>query len=161
MPSIFQALAMAIAVLGTGTATVSVLNTDIPDMAIPAADWQASGSLDGMDFAITATFDQNDAVETDILRFADGRFHSVDCERYCNFGWTGYQTWTDGDVTHFAAVTRCPTAPHTVVWHGQVVGDEIAVEMSWTTRRWYWTHQITGTGTGSLAEDLDGAAAAG
>jgi hypothetical protein len=150
---------MTIAVLGTGTATVSVLNSDIPDMPVPQADWVAGQALDGMDFAITATIDQNGAEETDVLRFADGQFQSVDCEVYCNFGWTDYQTWSEGEVIHFTVTTRCPTAPHTVVWHGQVTGDQIEVEMSWTTRRWYWTHQITGNGTGALTEFTETAAA--
>jgi hypothetical protein len=150
---------MTIAVLGAGTATVSVMNSDVPDMPVPEADWAAGQALDGMDFAITAVIDQNGAVETDVLRFADGRFQSVDCETYCNFGWTDYQTWAEGDVIHFTVTTRCPTEPHTVVWHGQVTGDQIEVALSWTTRRWYWTHQITGTGTGQLTDLADDAAA--
>ena len=159
MPPIAQAFALVVAVLGTGTATVWVMNSDVPDLHVPEADWQPGHVLDGMDFAITATIDQNGAEETDILRFADGRFHSVDCELYCEFGWTDYQTWTEGEVVHFTVTTRCPTAPHTVVWHGQVVDGQIAVDMSWTTRRWYWTQQITGSGTGTLTETTVTAAA--
>jgi hypothetical protein len=152
MSPVVQAFAMIVAVLGTGTATVSVMKPDMPDLAVPAAAWQPGHALDGMDFAISATIDQNGTEETDILRFVDGQFQSVDCERYCEFGWTDYQTWTEGEVVHFTVTTRCSTAPHTVVWHGQVAGDEITVDMSWTTRRWYWTHQITGSGTGTLTE---------
>ncbi|NKX43162.1 hypothetical protein [Roseicyclus persicicus] len=153
MTPILKAAAMAAVVLGTGAATVSVMNSDIADMPVPSANWQAGHELDGMDFAVTAVINENGAEETDVLRFADGRFHSVDCETYCNFGWSGYQTWTEGEVIHFTATTRCPTAPHTVVWLGQVVDGRIEVAMSWTTRRWYWTQQITGTGHGTLSAD--------
>jgi hypothetical protein len=154
MTPILQAIGLATVVIGTGAATVTVLNDDIPDMPIPAAEWAPSGALDGRSFAITADLSASDAPETDVLRFDGGRFHSVDCERYCAFGWTDYQTWEAGETIHFTATTRCPTAPHTVVWHGQVTGDEIAVEMSWTTRRWYWTHQITGVGHGTATDHV-------
>jgi hypothetical protein len=161
MTPIAQAAAMVVMVLGTGAATVSVMNEDIPDMPVPSADWSAGHELDGMDFPIMAVIHQNGAEETDVLRFVDGRFQSVDCQLYCDFGWTDYQTWTEGDVIHFTVTTRCQTAPHTVVWVGQVADGQIEVEMSWTTRRWYWTHQITGTGSGSLADPAEGATTGG
>lgn len=156
MTPILQVLGLAAAVLGTGAATVSVMNSDVPDMAVPDADWAPSTALDGRAFSIVADLDTSDAPETDVLLFRDGQFQSTDCEDYCNFGWTDYQTWTEteagAEIVHFTVTTRCPTAPHTVVWVGQVMGDEIEVEMSWTTRRWYWTHQIMGTATGQITE---------
>jgi len=154
MTPILQAIGIATVVLGTGAATVSVLNEDIPDMVVPDAAWVAGSALDGRSFEIVADLSTSDTPETDILRFEDGQFLSVDCERYCAFGWTEYQTWHEGETVHFTVTTRCPTAPHRVVWHGQVTGDEIAVDMSWTTRRWYWTHQIIGSGFGSETEHL-------
>ena len=131
---------------------MSVLNEDIPDMEVPAAAWAQSGALDGLSFAITAELSASEEPETDVLRFVDGQFQSVDCERYCAFGWTDYQTWQEGETIHFTVTTRCETAPHRVVWHGQVTGDVIEVAMSWTTRRWYWTHQITGQGQGTAID---------
>jgi hypothetical protein len=53
-------------------------------------------------------------------------------------------------VTHFTATALCPDAPHTVVWYGTVTGDEVAVEVTWTTRRWYWTNQIAVRGSGTV-----------
>ena len=156
MTPIVQAAAIAAVTLGTGAATMSVMTRDIPDMPVPAAAWAPGEALDGRSFHIEAVLQPNDETDTDTLRFADGAFMSMGCEEYCNFGWSEYRTWTDGDVIHFTAATKCPTAPHTVVWHGQVTGDTIAVEMSWTTRRWYWTRQITGTATGSALSPATG-----
>jgi len=148
MTPIAQAAAIAVVTLGTGAATVSVLNGDIPDMAVPEAEWSAGHELDGRAFHIEAMLD-NGQTDVDELRFADGGFISMGCEEYCDFGYSDYRTWVDADgVIHFTATADCPTAPHRTVWHGQVAGDEITVEMSWTTRRWYWTHQINGAGGG-------------
>jgi len=157
MTPMVQAASLAVLTLGTGATAVSVLNEDMPDMAVPNMAWVETGALDGKAFAISATLD-NGEHQTDELRFRDGGFLSVDCELYCNFGFSDYQTASVGDVIHFTATARCPTAPHTVVWYGRVEGDEIDVEMSWTTRRWYWTHQILGSGGGVA---IDGAGIAG
>lgn len=150
MTPITQAAAIACITLGTGAAAVSVLNPDVPDLTVPEADWSTGQALDGKSFFIQAELDNGAEGETDTLVFEDGRFMSMDCETYCNFGFSEYRTWIDGDAIHFTTVAKCPTAPHTVVWHGWIVDDQITVDMSWTTRRWYWTHQITGTGSGSL-----------
>jgi len=149
MTPIAQAAAIALLTAGTGAATVSVLNGDVPDMTVPDAAWSAGTELDGRAFFIEAELD-NGQTDVDELRFVDGGFISMGCEEYCAFGLSDYRTWVDdAGVIHFTSTARCPDAPHTVVWHGQVAGDEMTVEMSWTTRRWYWTHQIIGTGTGS------------
>lgn len=152
MTPLVQVAAIAVLTFGTGAAAVTVMNQDIPDLDIPEAAWSPGHELDGMVFQIDAMLD-NGQPQTDELRFQDGGFLSVDCEEYCNFGYSDYQTWVDDGVIHFTATARCPTAPHTVVWHGQVADDQIAVEMSWTTRRWYWTHQIKGVGDGPATHD--------
>lgn len=149
MTPITQAAAIACITVGTGAAAVSVMNEDIPDLVVPEAAWTAGHELDGKSFFINAELDNGATGETDTLVFKDGQFISMDCEEYCNFGLSDYQTWTDGTVIHFTSVAKCRTAPHTVVWHGQVVGDQVSVEMSWTTRRWYWTHQINGIAEGT------------
>ena len=84
----------------------------------------------------------------DLLIFRDGTFQSVDCQNYCDFGWSEYRTKEIGGVIHFAVRTVCPDAPHTVVIYGQVDGDDITLDSTWTTRRWYWTNQIVITATG-------------
>ena len=93
-------------------------------------------------------------LEDDII-FRDGTFQSTDCENYCNFGWSDYQTKTIDGVIHFTSTAICPDAPHTVVWYGRVTGDDVVIDGTWTTRRWYWTNQIEVHATGSVAPSVD------
>ena len=148
MTPMTQAAAIAAVTLGTGAATMSVMNEDIPDMTVPEMAWSDGGELDGRVFRIEADLDNGQA-DVDELRFADGGFMSMGCEESCAFGFSDYRTRVDdAGVIHFTTTARCPTAPHTVVWYGQVIDDRMDVRMSWTTRRWYWTHQINGIGAG-------------
>lgn len=152
MPQIIQVAAIAIATLGTGAATMSVMNEDIPDLQVPEGAWVSAGALDGRAFTMVGTVTESGAVLEDELLFRDGTFQSVDCQNYCDFGWSDYQTKDIDGVIHFTATTRCPDAPHTVVWYGQIDGDAITLEATWTTRRWYWTNQIALEATGTATE---------
>lgn len=159
MPQILQVAAIALATLGTGAATMTVLNEDIPDFQVPEGAWTASGALDGRSFDILGTDPKSGAVLEDLVVFRDGMFQSVDCQNYCNFGWSDYQTKEIDGVVHFTARTICPDAPHTVVWYGRVDDDKVVVDGTWTTRRWYWTNQIVITATGKsvpTSEDVAG-----
>lgn len=148
MPQIVQVGAIALATLGTGAATMSVMNEDIPDLQVPDGDWSARGDLDGRSFDILGRDIESGAVLEDLIHFRDGAFQSVDCQRYCDFGWSDYETQKIDGVIHFTARTICPDAPHTVVWYGQVQADTIRLDATWTTRRWYWTNQIALTAEG-------------
>ena len=158
MPQIIQVAAIAVATLGTGAATMTVMNEDIPDLQVPEGAWEASGALDGRVFTVTGTDAESGAVLEDELIFREGTFQSTDCEEYCNFGWSDYQTKDVDGVIHFTATTLCPDAPHTVVWYGQIDGDAVTFEVTWTTRRWYWTNQMMLEGSGT-ASDFDAATA--
>ncbi|WGH79650.1 hypothetical protein [Jannaschia ovalis] len=150
MPPVLYATVVAIFALGAGAATVSSLKDDIADLAVPDAPWQPGG-LDGRVFATSDVIHETDTVMEDELHFRNGRFQSARCQEYCDFGWSEYRTWQQDDVIHFTATTRCPDAPHTVVWLGTVTGDAIAFKGTWTTRRWYWTRQLNATGAGREA----------
>lgn len=152
MSQILQIAAIVVATLGTGAATLTVMNDDIPDLAIPEGDWAATGALDGMTFQIYGEDLSNDsgAVLEDSIVFRDGTFQSTDCEEYCNFGWSDYETKEIDGIIHFTATALCPDAPHTVVWYGTVTGDDVAVDVTWTTRRWYWTNQIPIRAVGTI-----------
>lgn len=158
MTQILQIAAIALATCGTGAATLSVMNEDIPDLAIPEGNWAVTGTLDGMTFKIHGKDLSSGAELEDEIHFRDGTFQSADCEEYCNFGWSDYVTKQVDGVTHFTATTICPDAPHTVVWYGTVTGDTVALDVSWTTRRWYWTNQISlrGSGTARPIEAVTG-----
>lgn len=155
MTQLLQIAAIAVATLGTGAATMTVMNEDIPDLAVPEGDWKAGHELDGRSFEILGTDVASGAVLDNRIMFRDGTFQSADCQTYCNFGWSDYQTKVVDGVVHFTARTVCPDAPHTVVWYGTVTDDQVVVDGTWTTRRWYWTNQIEITATGV---DVPGAA---
>jgi len=142
MPQLLQIAAIAVATFGTGAATLSVMNEDIPDLAVPEGDWATSDALDGMTFTINGEDLSSGAALEDKIIFRDGTFQSADCEEYCKFGWSDYQTKEIDGVIHFTTTAICPDAPHTVVWYGTVTGDDVVVDVTWTTRRWYWTNQI-------------------
>ncbi|SMY06245.1 hypothetical protein [Flavimaricola marinus] len=158
MTQVLQIAAIAIATFGTGAATLSVMNEDIPDHVVPDGDWAATGALDGMTFRIYGGDADSGAVLEDDIVFRDGTFLSVDCENYCNFGWSDYQTKEIDGVMYFTTTAICPDAPHTVVWYGMITGDEVSIEGTWTTRRWYWTNQIAiqATGTATPPEAVSG-----
>jgi hypothetical protein len=159
MPQILQVAAVAIATLGTGAATMSVMNRDIPDLAVPEGDWANGSALDGRAFEILGTDLASGAVLEDKIIFRDGAFQSVDCQEYCDFGWSAYETKVVDGVVHFTARTICPDAPHTVVWYGTVTGDTVEMDVTWTTRRWYWTNQIAIRASGtSVALEATGLA---
>jgi hypothetical protein len=152
MTQLLQVAAIALATAGTGAATLTVMNEDIPDLAVPDGPWVTDGALDDRAFRITGVdLDSGAALEDEVL-FRDGTFQSVDCQEYCDFGWSDYKTKEIGGVTYFTATTLCPDAPHTVVWYGAVEGDEITLELTWTTRRWYWTNQIAIEASGTATE---------
>lgn len=156
MPQILQVAALVLATAGTGAATLSVMNEDIPDLAVPDGAWVASGALDGRAFQIEGVDLASGAVLEDEILFRDGTFLSVDCQQYCDFGWSDYQTKEIDGITYFTTTTLCPDAPHTVVWYGAIDGDTITLDLTWTTRRWYWTNQIAGKASGVVTDfDVD------
>jgi hypothetical protein len=148
MKTSLKVVALLFAVLMTGAVTVALVREDIPDFAVPQGDWQPGSVLDGLVFYTTDTVVETGDVIYDEFHFVDGTFQSSMCQIYCDFGWSDYQTWQDGEVLHFTATTRCPDAPHTVVFYGTVSGDTVSFEGTWTTRRWYWTHQVNVIGAG-------------
>ena len=88
MTQLLQIAVIAVATLGTGAATLSVMNKDIPDLVVPEGDWASTGALDGMTFKIYGRDLASGAELEDDIVFRDGTFHSADCEEYCKFGWS-------------------------------------------------------------------------
>jgi len=156
MTQILQVLAIAAATVGTGAATLTVMNEDIPDLAVPEGPWTASRALDGKAFEIRGTDTASGAALENVISFRNGSFQSADCQEYCDFGWSEYRTKRTDGILHFTATTICPDAPHTVVWYGTVDGDTVTIDATWTTRRWYWTNQIAIEASG-MAVDIDAA----
>lgn len=90
MPQIVQVAAIVFATLGTGAATMSVMNEDIPDFAVPQGPWTTSAALDERVFEILGRDDKSGAVFDDQSTFRNGTFQSADCQEYCDFGWSDY-----------------------------------------------------------------------
>jgi len=155
-----QAFAVGAMAVGAASGVVTMMNRDIPDLAVPDGPWDPGRALDGRVFHTVDRVVGSDEILHDELRFVDGRFQSVKCQQYCDFGCSEYRTKRQGDALYFTVTTRCPDAPHTVVWYGTVEGDALRFEGTWTTRRWYWTHQIAVVGEGS-AEPATGTVAEG
>lgn len=155
MTPMTQLLAVGALAIGAATGAVSLMSRDIPDLAVPEGAWQPGSALDGRIFYTVDRIVGSDEILTDELHFVDGRFQSSMCQEYCDFGWSEYSTKQIGEGLQFTVTTRCPDAPHTVVWYGTVTGDAVAFEGTWTTRRWYWTHQIEVTGAGSTEPSAD------
>lgn len=149
MTPIAQAMAVAALALGAGAAAVSAFNKDIPDLEVPDKAWEAGSALDGLTFYTRDVVVETGEQLEDELVFDAGTFQSVMCQDYCDFGWSPYRTSREGEVLHVTVTTRCPDAPHTIVWYATVIGDRIEFRGTWTTRRWYWRRQINVTGQGS------------
>ena len=126
------------------------------DAGQPAAG--DSGALDGRVFEATMVVDQYDAPFEDRITFKDGMFHSEECQRACDFGWTPYYTRREGDAIAFVVETACSDSPQSARWEGRVVGDRIEAEIVWTVERFYWTVQRNATASGSLAAATGGGA---
>ena len=156
MSQILQIAVIAAATFGTGAATLTVMNEDIPDLEVPAGAWSAQGALDGKTFSVQGTDLKSGAELSDRIHFRDGTFQSADCQEYCDFGWSDYQTKEVDGIIHFTATALCPDAPHTVVWYGTVLDGELSLDVTWTTRRWYWTSQIHVKAAGSVVHSESG-----
>ena len=155
MTPTLQIFAVGVLAIGAATGAVSIMSKDIPDLAVPEGPWQAGSALDGSVFYTVDRISGSDEVLRDELHFVDGRFQSSMCQEYCDFGWSEYETKEIDGTLHFTVTTRCPDAPHTIVWYGSVEGDQIRFDATWTTRRWYWTHQIEAEGQGSVTAPAD------
>ena len=81
MPQIFHVAAIALATLGTGAATMTVMNEDIPDLQVPDGAWSANGALDGRSFDVLGADTKSGAVLEDLLVFRNGTFQSLDCQK--------------------------------------------------------------------------------
>ena len=104
--------------------------------ATPAVAQEASGVLDGRIFVGSTGEKGKEASEEDELRFANGRFRSVDCDQW-GFGDAPYTARTLGDSIIFSAVTVSPEHGK-IEWNGVVKGDTLDASYVWRKERWYW-----------------------
>jgi hypothetical protein len=119
---------------------------------------KGGGVLDGLVFVTTMRVDEYDAPFDDRITFDNGAFHSEECQRACDFGWTAYYTRQEGDSVAFIVETACSDAPQSVRFTGRVTGSRIEGSAVWTTERFYWTVQRNATFSGTLASEPAGTA---
>lgn len=95
----------------------------------------AGGVLDGK------TFITDDSEKRDELRFADGKFFSVNCDQW-GFPWVPYTTTGSGGPLAFAA-TATSDKHGQMVWTGVLVGDKLMGKYVWTKKGWFQTKTTT------------------
>ena len=84
----------------------------------------AQGTLDGRRFDTQAGLSGKPAhIAKDILSFADGKFHSSDCDQY-GYDRGAYRAATDGGAVTFEVETRSEQYGRNV-WKGVVRGDTV------------------------------------
>lgn len=97
----------------------------------------AQGLLDGRKFVADAGYVGKEADEKgDVITFADGRFHSLTCDRW-GFNKAEYKATKDGDLVSFEATTVSDSDDR-LHWRGAVRGDLIEGKFTHHRKpRWY------------------------
>lgn len=72
----------------------------------------------------------------DTLTFDQGRFRSLDCERW-GFGSAPYTATREDGVIRFHATLRSDDRG-TLEWDGTIRGDVAEASFRWRHERWYW-----------------------
>ena len=88
-----------------------------------------AGNLDGKTFNGTTGVLGKNSSEKDEVRFDNGQFTSVDCEKY-GFGSGPYITTVDGDKIHFTADTYSEKTGR-ITWVGTISGGNIDATYLW------------------------------
>jgi len=88
-----------------------------------------AGILDGKTFNGTTGKMGKKSSDKDTVRFENGQFTSVDCEKY-GFGSGSYITTVDGDTTHFTADTYSEKTGR-ITWIGTISGSNIDATYLW------------------------------
>lgn len=104
-----------------------------------AALTQGSGDLDGMTFTTLLAPRGGAAAIHDAMFFSEGQFSSLECEDRCNYPPSAYFSRQIDGGHEFIVEAWCPTKDATMIWRGQIVGDEVSGTVTWSVRRFYWT----------------------
>lgn len=117
----------------------------------PAAAPAAIQSLDGMNFRGPVGMKGKPRRREDSFIFEDGQFISENCKAQ---GFTPDAYWVrqEGDAIHFRAELKSPEHG-TIVYEGQLRGDELEASFVWTKKRWYWNVERDFWFKGKLAKD--------
>jgi hypothetical protein len=94
-----------------------------------------AGSLDGKYFSGQAGVMGQKAQEKDDIKFENGVFTSVDCQKY-GFSGAPYHTTTEGDKIHFVSDTYSKEYGR-IIWQGTVEGPKANATFVWYNRGKY------------------------
>jgi hypothetical protein len=97
----------------------------------------AASGLDGKTFHGEIVDDKGVVRAKDVVSFKDGKFRSVNCERF-GFGEAPYWMRVEGDVVHFLVEMTHPDNG-TMLFRGAVHGSRAEWSAVWTKKRWYWS----------------------
>ena len=105
-------------------------------VAIASHHELTGGVLDGKTFVVKQGENGKEAKGSDTLIFKDGKFRSVDCDKY-GFGEAPYKATVEGDTIKFVADTTSESKGK-IHWEGTVQGDKIDATYVWTDKsHWY------------------------
>jgi hypothetical protein len=93
--------------------------------------------LDGMSFSGPVGPKGKPTRRDDLFLFSDGSFISKNCQE---LGFTAAPYWVrrSGNIVHFRVELESPEHG-TIVYTGQVQGNELEASFAWIKDRWYWT----------------------
>ncbi|RVT85558.1 hypothetical protein DXV76_07325 [Rhodobacteraceae bacterium CCMM004] len=131
-----------------------------PEVLAAFADPPGAGPLDGTRFDTRMGPQGKPAEIDDFVQFDSGLFMSQECEDRCNYPPSAYYARQTPAGHDFVVEAFCPTKETDMVWRGRIAGDEISGTVTWTVRRFYWTHtqvlSFSGTRSDRRAAQLGG-----
>lgn len=152
-----QILAIAVLIGGAILALTSSAGTSIDRPNVAALE-KGSGVLDGLTFTSNLAPEGEPGAIRDAMFFRDGQFLSLECEDRCNYPASAYYARAIEGGHEFVVEAWCPTKDATMVWRGQIVGDDVSGTVTWSMRRFYWTVSTVLEFTGSSATEQEVAA---
>jgi hypothetical protein len=131
----FNAVSLALVLLmtactrsgGDDAGSVAKKKPEAPTVAVSAP--AAGGVLDGKTFSGEFIENGNKSAGKDQLVFADGTFHSVECQQY-GFVAVPYRTTAAGDAITFDAIATSAKEGK-MTWHGVADGETITGTALW------------------------------
>ena len=152
-----QVFAVVILIGGAVLALTSSAGNSLDQPNLAALE-KGVGFLDGLTFTTNLAPQGKSGAIRDAMFFRDGQFLSLECEDRCNYPASAYYARAIEGGHEFVVEAWCPTKDATMVWRGQIVGDEVSGTVTWSMRRFYWTVSTVLEFTGSTATEQEAAA---
>ncbi len=157
MRILIPALQAAVAFILIGGAVLALTSSGKSPVKGPveAALSAGTGELDGLTFTTLLAPQGKPGAIHDAMFFRGGQFLSLECEDRCNYPASAYFSRQINDGHEFIVEAWCPTKDATMVWRGQIIGNEVSGTVTWTVRRFYWTVGTVLEFTGKVATEAE------